>query len=99
VVTPFKGKGKPEWQKADNRLHARLRGPGERMFAQLKKWSIFDQVRCDPHRVTELAKAVQVLNAYEAPRMTGNGSACFARVVVLHRRLQSDRRASVTSAA
>ncbi|WP_026922257.1 IS5/IS1182 family transposase [Glycomyces arizonensis] len=65
VVTPIKGKDKPEWQKDYNRLHARLRGPGERMFAQLKSWGVFDQVRCDPHRTTQLAKAVQVLNDYE----------------------------------
>jgi hypothetical protein len=65
VVTPFKGRGKPEWQKEYNRLHARLRGPGERMFAQLKTWGVFDQVRCDPSRVTQLAKAVQVLTAFE----------------------------------
>ncbi|WP_106362381.1 transposase family protein [Glycomyces artemisiae] len=65
VVTPFKGKGKPEWQKEYNRLHARLRGPGERMFAQLKTWAIFDQVRCDPDQITQVAKAVQVLNDYE----------------------------------
>jgi hypothetical protein len=56
VATPFKGKGKPEWQKEYNRLHARLRGPGERMFAQLKQWAILDQVRCDPAEVTQLAK-------------------------------------------
>jgi hypothetical protein len=65
VVTPIKGKDKPEWQKAYNRLHARLRGPGERVFAQLKTWEIFDQVRCDPNWVTPIAKAVQVLNDYE----------------------------------
>jgi hypothetical protein len=65
VATPFKGRGKPEWQKEYNRLHARLRGPGERMFAQLKQWAIFDQVRCDPNQVTLLAKAVQVLTDYE----------------------------------
>jgi hypothetical protein len=65
VVTPFRGRGKPEWQKEYNRLHARLRGPGERMFAQLKKWSILDQLRCDPARATQIAKAVQVLNDYE----------------------------------
>lgn len=65
VVTPIKGKNKPEWQKEYNRLHARLRGPGERMFAQLKTWSILDQIRCDPHQVTQIAKAVQVLNSYE----------------------------------
>lgn len=65
VITPIKGKDKPEWQKECNRLHARLRGPGERMFARLKTWSILDQVRCDPNQVTQLAKAVQVLNDYE----------------------------------
>jgi hypothetical protein len=65
VPTPFKGRGKPEWQKEYNRLHARLRGPGERMFAQLKQWAIFDQVRCDPGQVTQLAKAVHVLTNYE----------------------------------
>lgn len=65
VVTPFKGKGKPEWQKEVNRLHVRLRGPGERMFAQLKTWAILDQVRCTPERVTQIAKAIQVLNDYE----------------------------------
>ncbi|GAB3219971.1 IS5/IS1182 family transposase [Glycomyces halotolerans] len=65
VITPFWGKGKPEWQKEANRLHARLRAPGERAFAQLKKWSIFDLLRCAPDRTTEIAKAVQVLNDYE----------------------------------
>ena len=65
VITPIKGKDKPEWQKEYNRLHARLRGPGERAFAQLKQWAIFDQVRCDPHQVTQIAKAIQVLNDYE----------------------------------
>ena len=67
VVTPIKGRDKPEWQKEYNRLHARLRGPGERMFAQLKAWSVLDQVRCDPHQVTQIAKAIQVLNDYERP--------------------------------
>lgn len=65
VATPFKGKDKPAWQKEYNRLHARLRGPGERMFAQIKTWLVFTQVRCDPHWTTQLAKAVQVLNDYE----------------------------------
>ena len=36
VITPYKGKRKPEYQKEHNRLHARLRGPGERVFAELK---------------------------------------------------------------
>lgn len=65
VIAPIKGKDKPEWQKEHNRLHARLRDPGERMFAQLKTWAILDQVRCDPNQVTQIAKAIQVLNGYE----------------------------------
>lgn len=65
VVTPFWGRGKPEWQKEANRLHARLRSPGKRMFAQLKTWSILDQVRCDQNCITHIVKAIQVLNDYE----------------------------------
>jgi hypothetical protein len=38
VITPYKGKNKPESQKDANRVHARLRGPGERANAQLKYW-------------------------------------------------------------
>lgn len=36
VATPYKGRNKPPSQKAANRSHARLRGPGERANAQLK---------------------------------------------------------------
>ncbi len=45
VATPIKGK--PEWQKDYSHLHARLRGPGERAFPQLKTWSILVQVLSD----------------------------------------------------
>lgn len=65
VVTPIKGKDKPEWQREVNRLHARLRGPGERAFAQLKAWAVLDQVRCAPEQVTQITKAIQALNDYE----------------------------------
>lgn len=47
------------------RLHARLRGPGERMFAQLKKWTVLDQLRCDPAWTSHISKALQVLNDCE----------------------------------
>lgn len=66
VVTPFWGKGTPAWQQEPDRLHARLRVPGERALAQFKKWSVSDCLRCNPDRATEIAKAVQVLNDYEA---------------------------------
>jgi hypothetical protein len=65
VVTPFKGKDKPEYQKAHNRLHARLRGPGERVFAELKKWRVLRKLRCDPYRATPIARAIAALNHQE----------------------------------
>jgi hypothetical protein len=66
VITPYKGKNKPESQKDANRAHARLRGPGERANAQLKYWRILHKVRVSPRRVGRLAKAIHVLQNYEA---------------------------------
>jgi hypothetical protein len=66
VITPYKGKNKPESQKDANRAHARLRGPGERANAQLKHWRILRKVRVSPRRVGRLAKAIHVLQNYEA---------------------------------
>jgi hypothetical protein len=40
VITPYKGRNKPEPQKQTNRSHAKLRGPGECANAQLKSWRI-----------------------------------------------------------
>jgi hypothetical protein len=40
IHTPYKGRNKPESQKAANRAHAKLHGPGERANAQLKTWRI-----------------------------------------------------------
>lgn len=65
VVTPYKGKGKPEYQKEHNELHARLRGPVERAMAELKKWRILRKLRCDPHRTTQIARAIAALNHHE----------------------------------
>lgn len=65
VVTPYKGRNKPEHQREHNRLHARLRGPGERVFAELKKWRVLRKLRCDPHRATSIARAVAALNYQE----------------------------------
>ena len=45
VITPYKGRNKPESQKDANRAHARLRGPGERANAQLKTWRILRKLR------------------------------------------------------
>jgi hypothetical protein len=66
VITPYKGRNKPESQKDANRAHARLRGPGERANAQLKYWRILHKVRVSPRRIGQLAKAIHVLQNYEA---------------------------------
>lgn len=65
LLTPYKGKNKPEPLKDANRSHARLRGPGERANAQLKGWRILRKLRCCPHRAGQLAKAIHVLQTRE----------------------------------
>jgi hypothetical protein len=66
VVTPYKGRNKPESQKQANRSHARLRGPGERANAQLKSWKLLRKLRCSPCKAGHLVKAIAVLQNYEA---------------------------------
>jgi hypothetical protein len=66
VITPYKGRNKPQSQKDANRAHARLRGPGERANAQLKHWRLLRKLRCSTHRAGRLAKAIHVLQNYEA---------------------------------
>ncbi|MDP4511352.1 transposase family protein [Nonomuraea turcica] len=65
LITPYKGKNKPESQKQANRSHARLRGPGERANAQLKSWRILRKLRCCPLKAGHLCKAIAVLQNYE----------------------------------
>ncbi|MBC6459633.1 transposase family protein [Actinomadura sp. HBU206391] len=66
VITPYRGKNKPESQKLANRAHAKLRAPSERANAQLKTWRILRKLRCCPHRAGHLAKAIHVLQNREA---------------------------------
>jgi len=66
VLTPYKGRGKPEPLKDANRAHARLRGPGERANAQLKSWRILHKLRCCPHRAGHLTRAIHVLQLRES---------------------------------
>src|SRR5246127_3290553 len=63
---PYRGKNKPESQKAANRAHAKLRAPGERANAQLKSWKILRKLRCCPWKAGKLAKAIHVLQIREA---------------------------------
>lgn len=65
VLTPYRGRGKPESQKAANRAHARLRAPGERANAQLKSWRVLRKLRCCPWKAGQIAKAIHVLQTRE----------------------------------
>lgn len=65
VLTPYRGRGKPESQKTANRAHARLRAPGERANAQLKTWHILRKLRCCPWQAGRIAKAIHVLQTRE----------------------------------
>jgi hypothetical protein len=70
VITPYKGKNKPESQKQANRSHAKLRGPGERANAQLKAWRILRKLRCSPSKAGHLVKAIAVLQNHRAAQAT-----------------------------
>jgi hypothetical protein len=48
-------------QKEVNTAHARQRGPGERVNAELKNWKILRKIRSSPNRGTVLVQAVQTL--------------------------------------
>lgn len=70
VITPYKGKNKPESQKQANRAHAKLRGPGERANAQLKSWRILRKLRCSPSKAGHLVKAIAVLQNHHVAQAT-----------------------------
>jgi hypothetical protein len=48
-------------QKAANRAHAALRGPGERANAGLKNWRVLRKIRSSPAHAGQLVDAVQAL--------------------------------------
>jgi hypothetical protein len=73
VITPYKGKDKPESQKEANRAHARLRGPGERANAQLKSWRILRKLRCSPCKAGHIVKAIAVLQNHRAAQAATQG--------------------------
>jgi hypothetical protein len=63
IHTPYKGGERAGIAEADNRAHAKLRGPGERANAQLKSWRIRHKLRCCPWKAGQLAKAIHVLQS------------------------------------
>ena len=62
-LDPDTGRYRPlsDNQKAVNAAHARQRGPGERVNAELKNWRVLRKIRTSPSRASELVAAVQTL--------------------------------------
>jgi hypothetical protein len=48
-------------RKQVNAAHARQRGPGERVNAQLKNWRILRKIRSCPNHAAKLVAAIQTL--------------------------------------
>jgi hypothetical protein len=64
--SPVQGQKQAGTSGEANRVHAKLRAPGERANAQLKTWNILDKLRRCPWRAGKLAKAIHVLQLGEA---------------------------------
>ena len=62
-LDPYTGRYRPlsETQKQVNAAHARQRGPGERVNAQLKNWRILRKIRSSPNHAAKLVAAIQTL--------------------------------------
>ncbi|GHG50377.1 transposase family protein [Streptomyces griseocarneus] len=62
VRTPYYGHRElPDHYQRFNRVHARLRAPGERAFARLKSWRILRRARCSTNRISRIVQAVHAL--------------------------------------
>lgn len=100
VITPDKGRNKPDSRKQANRSHARLRGPGGRANAQLKSWKILRKLRCSPNKTGHLAKAIHVLQTRETHKsVTGASEFVSSSEGTSTRALTPSRSSSSTSTA
>ncbi|WP_209518411.1 transposase family protein [Streptomyces syringium] len=61
VRTPYHHRIQPPHYQRFNRVHARLRTPGERAFARLKSCRVLRRTRCPTNRVGRIVTAVHTL--------------------------------------
>ncbi|ANZ13344.1 transposase family protein [Streptomyces noursei] len=62
VRTPYyRHRELPEHYQQFNRVHTRLRAPGERAFARLKSWRILRRARCSTNRISRTVQAIHTL--------------------------------------
>jgi hypothetical protein len=64
LLTPYKGRNLPNSYRDANRCHAAIRAHGERGFAVLKSWKVFDRFRGCPRHVGTFARAVLTLEQH-----------------------------------
>jgi hypothetical protein len=65
VITPYKGRNKPQSQKDANRAHAQLRGPGERANARTQVLARPTPSPYQPPPRRPTRQAIHVLQNYE----------------------------------
>ncbi|MDQ1033590.1 hypothetical protein QFZ75_000006 [Streptomyces sp. V3I8] len=58
---PFRGRRLERWKRRHNSSHAKIRCLVEQAMAVLKGWRLLRKLRCSTNRITEIVKAVLVL--------------------------------------
>ena len=61
VRVPFRGRRLTRWKRRHNTSHAKIRCVGERAMATLKGRRLLRKLRCSTNRITDMVKAVLVL--------------------------------------
>ncbi|MFF1696486.1 transposase family protein [Streptomyces sp. NPDC058257] len=61
VRVPFRGRRLKRWKRRHHTTHAKIRCVGEQAMATLKGWRLLRKLRCSTNRITNLLKAVLVL--------------------------------------
>ncbi|MFJ1821238.1 transposase family protein [Streptomyces sp. NPDC088139] len=61
IRVPFRGRRLKRWKRRHNTTHAKIRCQGERAMATLKGWRLLRKLRCSTNRITDVVKAVLVL--------------------------------------
>ncbi len=61
VRVPFRGRRLQRGKRHRNTAHAKIRCVGERAMATIKGWRLLRKLRCSINRITNLVKAVLVV--------------------------------------
>ncbi|MBT2398744.1 transposase family protein [Streptomyces sp. ISL-100] len=61
VRVPFRGRRLKRWKRRHNSSHAKIRCLVEQAMAILKGWRLLRKLRCSTNRITDIVKAVLVL--------------------------------------